>query len=116
MADVGGMLYDKDAVYIDIPDWKVQYSRMSDGAAAGDGAGGDASVQEGEAMVRQLQTTQLAMDEKLAASKIRMFQVRGRATACLTGNGWQLACLTGRRGRLGVSGVRSWVRLAQRQA
>jgi hypothetical protein len=23
MSDVGGMLYDKDAVYIDIPDWKV---------------------------------------------------------------------------------------------
>jgi len=23
MADVGGLLYDKDTVYIDIPDWKV---------------------------------------------------------------------------------------------
>ena len=23
MADVGGLLYDKDAVYIDIPDWKA---------------------------------------------------------------------------------------------
>jgi ribosome biogenesis protein BMS1 len=23
MADVGGLLYDQDAVYIDIPDWKV---------------------------------------------------------------------------------------------
>ena len=23
MADVGGLLYDKDAMYIDIPDWKV---------------------------------------------------------------------------------------------
>lgn len=23
MANVGGLLYDKDAVYIDIPDWKV---------------------------------------------------------------------------------------------
>ena len=23
MADVGGLLFDKDAVYIDIPDWKV---------------------------------------------------------------------------------------------
>lgn len=22
-ADVGGLLFDKDAVYIDIPDWKV---------------------------------------------------------------------------------------------
>ena len=24
MADVGGLLFDKDAVYIDIPDWKVR--------------------------------------------------------------------------------------------
>ena len=23
MADVGGLLYDKDAVYINLPDWKV---------------------------------------------------------------------------------------------
>lgn len=23
MSDVGGLLYDKDAVYIDVPDWKV---------------------------------------------------------------------------------------------
>lgn len=27
MANVGGLLYDKDAVYIDIPDWKVGGSR-----------------------------------------------------------------------------------------
>lgn len=26
MADVGGVLYDKDAVYVDIPDWKVRRS------------------------------------------------------------------------------------------
>lgn len=24
MADVGGLLFDKDAAYIDIPDWKVR--------------------------------------------------------------------------------------------
>lgn len=24
MSDVGGLLYDKDAVYIDIPSWKVR--------------------------------------------------------------------------------------------
>ena len=27
MSSVGGLLYDKDATYIDIPDWKVQFSR-----------------------------------------------------------------------------------------
>ena len=29
MADVGGLLYDKDAVYIDIPDWKVMWQNVS---------------------------------------------------------------------------------------
>lgn len=24
MSDVGGLLYDKDAVYIEVPDWKVR--------------------------------------------------------------------------------------------
>ena len=28
MADVGGLLYDKDAVYIDVPDWKVSPSNV----------------------------------------------------------------------------------------
>lgn len=27
MSDIGGLLYDKDATYIDIPDWKLQYTR-----------------------------------------------------------------------------------------
>lgn len=27
MSDVGGLLYDKDATYIDIPEWKRQYTR-----------------------------------------------------------------------------------------
>jgi hypothetical protein len=26
MTNLGGLLYDKDAVYIDIPDWKVQHT------------------------------------------------------------------------------------------
>ncbi len=28
LADVGAMLYDKDAVYIDLPDWKVRMQCM----------------------------------------------------------------------------------------
>jgi ribosome biogenesis protein BMS1 len=27
LSDVGGMLFDKDAVYIDLPDWKVSKHR-----------------------------------------------------------------------------------------
>lgn len=62
MADVGGMLYDKDAVYIDIPDWKRQYTREDGSAAAlegGGGAEGGAGLPEGEAMVRRLQAAQV---------------------------------------------------------
>ncbi|KAG2495424.1 hypothetical protein HYH03_006371 [Edaphochlamys debaryana] len=62
MADVGGLLYDKDAVYIDIPDWKVQYT--GDGTRAAD---------EGEAMVRQLQATERPVDEALRKGKIQIF-------------------------------------------
>ncbi len=29
MADVGGLLYDKDAVYIDVPDWKARRRRSA---------------------------------------------------------------------------------------
>ena len=34
MADVGGLLYDKDAVYIDIPDWKVTWQIVFVGLCA----------------------------------------------------------------------------------
>lgn len=27
MSDVGGLLFDKDAVYIDLPDWKVRHQQ-----------------------------------------------------------------------------------------
>lgn len=70
MSDVGGLLFDKDAVYIDIPDWKVQYTSAGVGGAE---AGG-----EGEAMVRSLQATRLAVDEKLDRSRIQLF-AGGRA-------------------------------------
>lgn len=62
MADVGGLLYDKDAVYIDIPDWKLQYT--------GDG-GGEGT--EGDAMVKRLQSASEPVDAKLERSHMRLF-------------------------------------------
>ena len=53
MSDVGGLLYDKDAMYIDIPDWKVQYSAMTVD---------NNDVNEGEVLVRNLQSTKMAVD------------------------------------------------------
>lgn len=80
MSDVGGLMYDKDAVYIDIPDWKVQFSRR-DGLPLGPGYGaGDAGgATEGEGMVRGLQGVQEAVDERLRRSKIRLFAGSGAA-------------------------------------
>ncbi|KAK9820869.1 hypothetical protein WJX81_007795 [Elliptochloris bilobata] len=66
MSDVGGLLYDKDAVYIDVPDWKLSYS------------GGTAPADEGAAMVRGLQAPGAAVDAQLAAGRIRLFG-NGRA-------------------------------------
>ena len=67
MSDVGGLLYDKDAMYIEIPDWKVQYSATT---VAGRDADGQAS---GEVLVRDLQATRMTVDEKLENSTIQLF-------------------------------------------
>ncbi|KIY94899.1 putative Ribosome biogeneis protein BMS1 like protein [Monoraphidium neglectum] len=76
MSDAGGLLYDKDAVYIDIPDWKVQYTTTC-GATTGTQVAGAPSgtleAAEGEQMVRQLAGAREAIDEKLAGSRIRVF-------------------------------------------
>lgn len=45
MADVGEMLYDKDAVYINIPEHQVQYSKKGEGE---DGEEGEEHAFEGE--------------------------------------------------------------------
>eukprot|EP00891_Asterochloris_glomerata_P004383 jgi/Astpho2/4383/e_gw1.00067.3.1_t len=66
MADVGGLMYDKDAVYINIPDWKVQYSADGTAVSTRYDPGGD--------MVRELQATSTGMDERLQQSQIRLFQ------------------------------------------
>lgn len=81
MADVGGVLYDKDAVYVDIPDWKVQYSRAEGGGAAKgptDAEGAERAADEGEAMVRGLQAVGQTLDEALAESTIRIYP-KGKA-------------------------------------
>lgn len=40
MADVGEMLYDKDAVYINIPEHQVQYSKKEEEGPGGEGGPG----------------------------------------------------------------------------
>eukprot|EP00798_Chlamydomonas_sp_ICE-L_P024732 gene24732-10368_t len=71
MADVGGLLYDKDAVYIDIPDWKVQFSNRQ--GAETTGCVITEEEDAGQSMVRSLQGVEETVDEKLEKSKIQLF-------------------------------------------
>jgi len=72
MADVGGMLYDKDAVYISLNDRFVNYTRKEgEGAEEGGGEAGDAPT-VGVGMVRGLQDVAAPLDEKLRRGGIRL--------------------------------------------
>ena len=64
MANLGNLMYDKDATYIDIPDWKVQFSGAK---VTGNNDG------TGEQMVLDLQQTNQPVDEKLSQSTIQLF-------------------------------------------
>ena len=89
MSDVGGLLYDKDAVYVSLDDRKVNYTNKSEhfGDAKGNTIGylgDDRSDDEdnndigrgkmsGVKMVKGLQSTQSGFDEKLKTSEISLF-------------------------------------------
>ncbi|XP_022156323.1 ribosome biogenesis protein BMS1 homolog isoform X2 [Momordica charantia] len=65
MSGLGDLLYDKDAVYININDHFVQYSKVDDDK------GKDQDV--GEVLVKSLQNTKYSVDEKLEKSFISLF-------------------------------------------
>ncbi|XVE90901.1 hypothetical protein DITRI_Ditri20bG0113500 [Diplodiscus trichospermus] len=71
MSGLGDLLYDKDAVYININDHFVQYSKVDEmeGTAR---KGEDRDV--GEALVKSLQNIKNPIDEKLQNSKISLFR------------------------------------------
>lgn len=71
MADTGELLYDKDAVYIDIKDHQVNFSKV-DPTSSND----NVTVTEGpgEAMVQSLQSLPVPIDQNLANSSISMFR------------------------------------------
>ncbi|KAM7500049.1 hypothetical protein LguiA_024463 [Lonicera macranthoides] len=70
MSGLGDLLYDKDAVYININDHFVQFSKVDDenGVAR---KGKDRDV--GEVLVKSLQDTKYSIDEKLEKSFINLF-------------------------------------------
>ncbi|KAK0544480.1 Glycoside hydrolase 2 (Mannanase, beta-galactosidase) [Tilletia horrida] len=66
MSDVGGILFDKDAVYVNVPG---NFSRKR----AEDGTELDHGVGEGEQMVMDLQDAQHTLEDRVRASSFRMF-------------------------------------------
>ncbi|KAI3719658.1 hypothetical protein L6452_20560 [Arctium lappa] len=70
MSGVGDLLYDKDAVYININDHFVQFSKVGD-EDDNSRKGGERDV--GEVLVKSLQNTQYSVDEKLNKSFINFF-------------------------------------------
>ncbi|XP_057499171.1 LOW QUALITY PROTEIN: uncharacterized protein LOC130783501 [Actinidia eriantha] len=71
MSGLGDLLYDKDAVYININDHFVQFSKVDDENGGVLHKGKDPDV--GEVLVKSLQNTKYSVDEKLEKSFITLF-------------------------------------------
>ncbi|CAI8616694.1 unnamed protein product [Vicia faba] len=72
MSGVGDLLYDKDAVYININDHFVQFSKADDENTASTSKGNERDV--GEVLVKSLQNTKYSINEKLESSSINLFR------------------------------------------
>ncbi|KAK7257890.1 hypothetical protein RIF29_32200 [Crotalaria pallida] len=71
MSGLGDLLYDKDAVYININDHLVQFSKVDDENSAMTSKGKDRDV--GELLVKSLQHMKYPINEKLHNSSINIF-------------------------------------------
>ncbi|KAK6930443.1 AARP2CN [Dillenia turbinata] len=71
MSGLGDLLYDKDAVYININDHFVQFSKTDNENEAATQKGKDRDV--GEVLVKSLQNMKYSIDEKLEKSFITLF-------------------------------------------
>ncbi|EPQ27815.1 uncharacterized protein PFL1_04560 [Pseudozyma flocculosa PF-1] len=64
MSDVGGVMFDKDAVYINVPG---NFTRNADGET-------DTPAGEGEQMVMDLQDARVTLDDRAARGELRLFE------------------------------------------
>ncbi|KAF3973392.1 hypothetical protein CMV_003173 [Castanea mollissima] len=71
MSGLGDLLYDKDAVYININDHLVQFSKADDENGGETNKGKEQDV--GEVLVKSLQKAKYSIDEKLEKSFISLF-------------------------------------------
>ena len=77
-SNVGEVLYDKDATYVDINDHQVQYSKPeANGAEVVDPESIVDNDDVGVTMVKTLQNTKYSIDEKLNNSFIQLFRGSG---------------------------------------
>ncbi|KAF9590798.1 hypothetical protein IFM89_038390 [Coptis chinensis] len=74
MSGIGDLIYDKDAVYININDNFIQYSKVDDENGAGDEKAKGRDV--GEFMVKSLQNIKFSINEKLEKNFISLFGKR----------------------------------------
>ncbi|CAL9213962.1 unnamed protein product [Arabidopsis halleri] len=79
MSGIGDLLYDKDAVYININDHQVQYSKTDDGKGEPTNKGKGRDV--GEDLVKSLQNTKYSVDEKLDKTFINIFGKKTSASS-----------------------------------
>ncbi|ESQ36240.1 hypothetical protein EUTSA_v10006612mg [Eutrema salsugineum] len=79
MSGIGDLLYDKDAVYININDHFVQYSKTDEGNGEPTNKGKGRDV--GEELVKSLQSTKYSVDEKLEKTFINLF---GKKTSAIS--------------------------------
>ncbi|KAH9660006.1 Bms1-type G domain-containing protein [Citrus sinensis] len=84
MSGLGDLLYDKDAVYININDHFVQFSNMDDENGKSNCRG---KAQDfGETLVKSLQNTKYSIDEKLEKSFISVFSQKPNISSDATNN------------------------------
>ncbi|KAE8200875.1 hypothetical protein CF336_g481 [Tilletia laevis] len=69
MSDVGGILFDKDAVYVNVPG-NFTRKRGQDGEELSD----DEELGEGERMIMDLQDAQRTLDDGAGSSRFRIFE------------------------------------------
>lgn len=74
MSDVGRLLYDKDAMYVNIPDHLVNFTRPQSGGDIDDAdLRSEPAETLGVQMVRSLHDAQATLNEKLSRARIRVF-------------------------------------------
>ena len=74
MSDVGGVMFDKDAVYINVPgNFSKRQQAKEDGEESADGED-DEDVGEGEKMVLDLQDATTTLDERIRNTSFKLFE------------------------------------------